>query len=98
MQAPVRRNKANPVVLAAAAAFSSGAASAQDSLVIYHQLSETQIIPIRERFTEYYQKQTGKSVEFADFFQPGGQLQSTIILEARGDAVRADVIIIPPTR
>jgi len=84
------------IALALAAVASSGTASAQDTLVIYHQLSETQIIPVRERFTEYYQKETGRSVEVADFFQPGGQLQSTIILEARGDAVRADVIIIPP--
>jgi iron(III) transport system substrate-binding protein len=89
------RMSAVGVGVMAALVGTAGVASAQE-LTIYHQLSETQIIPIRERFSEYYEQQTGQQVEVADFFQPGGQLQSTIILEARGNAVRADVIIIPP--
>jgi len=85
-----------PTAVAIATFAAPSIASAQANLVIYHQLSETEIIPVREGFVEYYKAETGQDIAVEDFFQPGGQLQSTIILEARGDAVRADVIIIPP--
>lgn len=86
------------LAVAAMIAASSWSVSAQesDSLVVYHQLSAEQIIPIRENFSAHYAEETGRALDFMDFFQPGGQLESTIILEARGNAVRADIIIMPP--
>jgi iron(III) transport system substrate-binding protein len=91
----VRTNGVGVAIAAALTGATAGAASAQE-LTIYHQLSETEVIPVREGFAKYYEEQTGQPIEVTDFFQPGGQLQSTIILEARGNAVRGDVILIPP--
>lgn len=89
---------------AAAAALSllvgaTGAARAQDDtthLLLYQDLSATQVVPIIEGFEAYYQKTTGKKVDIQNFAQSGGQLQSEIVLEAKAHAVKADIIMTSP--
>jgi len=84
----------------AATAFlaSAGIAAAQetDHLLLYQDLSSTQVLPIIEGFTAYYEKTTGKKIEIENFAQSGGQLQSTLVLEAKAGAVKADVIMTSP--
>ncbi|MFE3588344.1 ABC transporter substrate-binding protein [Streptomyces niveus] len=62
-------------------------------LVLYQSLSPTQIKPIVDGFEEHYRRSTGRDIEVSAFHQSGGDLRATLGLEARADAVQADVVI-----
>jgi iron(III) transport system substrate-binding protein len=96
----MRRTATAAAIVAMASAGMLGQAFAQgantDRLVLYQDLSATQVLPIIEGFKNYYKKQTGRDITIDHFSQSGGQLQSTIVLEAKANAVKADAIMTSP--
>lgn len=61
-------------------------------LTLYQALSPEGMEPVIEAFEAYYLELTGNEVTVSDFNQSGGDLRATLDLEARGDAVQADVV------
>lgn len=62
-------------------------------LTLYQARSPEGIGPVIEAFEAYYLDRTGAEVTVASFNQSGGDLRATLDLEARGDAVEADVVL-----
>ncbi|MET8831757.1 extracellular solute-binding protein [Streptomyces sp. NPDC004610] len=95
---PVRRRTLRAAATVAVTALLATALTAcgdsgRVELVLYQSLSPTQIKPIAEGFERYYRATTGHEVEVSAFHQSGGDLRATLGLEARADAVQADVVI-----
>lgn len=94
-----RRSLATTSAIALAMAV-CGSAVAQDDgmgggeLTLYQARSPEGIEPVIQAFQAYYRDLTGNEVTFATFNQSGGDLRATLELEARANAVEADVAIL----